>query len=189
MLDSPTHLSRASLLVRTPQVDVARFGRGKRSSALGAVLGHDPFTLVARSPFDDGTKNFGNHVTRFAQNHGVTDHDALCGDDIFVVECRLANHGTRNANRFHHRIRRCAASSTNSHHDVEQFCVDLFGRVLVCNRPSRCPRSGAEQRVNLKRINFDDGSINLMLERVAFRVVALNKLKHRVVRVNHCPVR
>ena len=137
VFDPATHLCRAAARIRAAQVDVARFHGTQLSTTLGTLARHDERLLTAIAQVNDRTEHLGNHIAGFANHHGVTDQHALGLDHILIVQGGPGHGGTGHAHRFEHGIGRDPTSAAHTHFDAEQLGVDLFGRVLVGDRPTR----------------------------------------------------
>ena len=67
---------------------------------------------------------------------------------------------------------RSRRSVRDMHGDVEQFGVDLFGRVFVGDGPARRARSGAEGTLQAQVIDLDDDAVKCMLDVATMLAVA-----------------
>ena len=85
--------------------------------------------------------------------------------------------GAGHVDRFEHGDRRHTAGTPHLHGDVEQFGVDLFGRVFVGDGPARRARSGAEGTLQAQVIDLDDDAVKCMLDVATMLAVVLDHVQ------------
>ena len=171
--DSAAYLRGAGARVRAAQVDVALLRRRERRAALGAVRRHHELALGAVAQFDHRAEHLGDDIAGLAQHDGVADEHALELDDVLVVQGRLPNLGARHPHLLHDGERRRAPGAPDRDDDVEQLGVHLLGRVLVGDRPARGAARGAELVVQSELVDLDDDAVDLVLDRLIFRALAV----------------
>ena len=174
MFNTTAHLCGAVFGVRAPEIDVALFGRGEHRTALWATGRHDPFALSTVPQLDDGTEDFRNDVAGLAQNNRVAEQHALLNDDVLVMERRLTHDRTSDRDRLHHCIGCRPTGSTDPNDDVEQYRVDLLGRILVGNGPARRAGGRPKPVVEFEIVDLHHDAIDLVLEVVAVLTVSLD---------------
>src|SRR5262245_40090370 len=100
--------------------------------------------LRAVTLVDDRPDDLGDHVTGLAEHHGVADQHALAGDLARVVQGGEGDRGPGDAYRLDLGVGGDPAGAPDVDPDVDEPGVDLLGRVLVGDRPTRRPAGRAE---------------------------------------------
>ena len=85
--------------------------------------------------------------------------------------------GAGHVDRFEHGDRRHTAGTPHLHGDVEQFGVDLFGRVFVGDGPARRARGGTEGALQAQVIDLDDNAVERMLDVATMLAVVLDHVQ------------
>ncbi len=101
----------------------------------------------ARAPLafrHDRPDDFGDDVTRLADDHRVADTHVLAGDLILVVQRRQPDGGTADEDRVQLRERSGTTGAPDAHHDPAEHGRLLLGRELEGNGPPRRAAREAE---------------------------------------------
>ena len=147
--------------VRAAPVDLSLVP-AERGAALGALAGELELPLVSGAQFRDRADHLGDDLARLAQDHRVTDQHALALNFILVVQGRAVYGRAADLHRGHHGERGDPPGPAHAHLDVEQLGVDLLGRVLVGDRPARCPAGRAHRALRLDRVDLDHHAVDLV---------------------------
>ena len=173
-------LRRTGAVVRAADVGVAFLRRGQRGAAFGTRCGHDEFAFGAIAQFDDRGQHLGNHIAGLAQHHGVTDQHTLAFDLGRVVQGGQTDGGSGHLDRFHVGEWGDPSGAPDIDADIEEFGGDLFGRVLIGDRPPRGPRGRAETALQGHIVDFDDQAVYLVFDIVAVFAPVGDAFGHRL---------
>ena len=154
-------LCRARDRIRAPPVDLSLVPP-EHGAAFRALAGELELPLVAGPQFDHWPDHLGDDLACLAQDHRVADQDALALDLVLVVQGRAVHGGAADLHRGHHGKRSDASGPADAHLDVEQPGVDLLGRVLVGDRPARCPAGRAHRTLRHDRVDLHDHAVDLV---------------------------
>ncbi len=99
--------------------------------------------------------------------------DALCS--VAWLDGRA-----RDLDRLHEGERRDPAGAADVDPDVEQLGGGLLRRVLVGDRPPRCPRGGTEPPLQRDLVDFDHHTVDFVLDVVAVLTPVRDALGDRV---------
>ena len=178
--DALGQLGGAGFHVRAANVLVSLLGRCELRSAGRATIRHDEFAQVVFTPlaaFHDRPDQFGNHVAGLAHHHRIADQHPLALDLERIVQCRARHRGPRYIHGLEHGDGRDAPGTPDLHGDVQQFGVDLLGRVLVGDGPTRRPRGRAQRPLQAEIVDLDDDAVERVLDVAAVLAVIVDHVE------------
>ena len=121
-----------------------------------------------RRPFGENDFHDGrNDLSGLFDEHGVADADVLPADVVFVVEGGAADGGSSQRDRLQFRDGCEDARPPDLHRDGPQQGGRAFGGVFEGFRPAWCMCRHAKDFPLVKTIDFDDGAIRVIGERIA----------------------
>src|SRR5262245_16921667 len=123
--------------------------------------------LLTCPPLADDLDNLWDYFTALFDKDPVAPHDAQTFHFLRIVHTRARDSRPREQHWFKYGDRcncSCAADRIDT---VEQLCGGLAGREFIGNRPTRGFGCRAQFFLNGDLIDFDDDSVNLVIEIVA----------------------
>ena len=159
-------MRRAELGVGATQVFVAFLLFRERGTARRTRHGHRELPFLAGARGHHGPHNLGNHVTGFAEHHGVPNEHALAFDLMCVVKGRKGDGGPGDGHWRHHAVGSHAPRAPHIHTDVFKHRVHFFRRKLVRNGPARRTARGSQFFLHSAVIYLEHHAIDLVDERV-----------------------
>ena len=159
----------------------ARHGRGAdRTDAR-----HDEFRRQNRALFGQYAHHFGDHITRAADYHRITDVHILAPHLVLIVQRGIGDSDAADEHRRQPRHRRQRAGPANLHVDAEHQGQGFLGRVFVRHRPARLTRDKTELRLQGQRIHLVHHAVDVERQAGALSGDVLMKPGERLRALQH----
>ena len=137
-------------------------------AAFRAGFRHDEGLFLARSLGLDHLDNLGDNVARPLNDDGIPDADVFPADLLLVVQRGTADHDAADADRPHDGDRCQDARPADLDDDIVDDRPLLDCGELAGDGPAGASGDGAEALLNLKVVDLDDDSVDLIGKLLAY---------------------
>ena len=153
-----THVFRCTALFLIQSVE------DQLSTAGGAHLGHGQRYLTAVPFGSHAAHDLGDNIARLLDDNRISDADVPLTDDIQIVQRCPGYGGARQAHGRKFRCRRQNAGTADLEGNSKELGLLLLGRIFISNRPLGGAASLAQNLSLCKRIDLDNGAVDVVRE-------------------------